>query len=223
MRSWEGRGDTFVCDEPLYANYLRCTGLPHPGADEIIAHHESDWRAVVEWLTGPVPEDRPIFYQKHMAHHLLSDIDTAWLDRLENCFLIREPREMITSLDKVTPHPTLDGTGLPQQVAIFEQVRQSSGRVPPVLDARDVLADPPGMLAKLCEAVGVPFTDRMLEWATGPRPTDGVWAKHWYDAVEQSTGFKPYRPKDESVPDELLDLLSQCERLYATLYDHRVI
>ena len=32
MRSWGNRPDTFVCDEPLYAHYLKVTGLEHPGA-----------------------------------------------------------------------------------------------------------------------------------------------------------------------------------------------
>ena len=37
MRAWENRPDTFVCDEPLYSYYLRVTGLPHPGALDVIA------------------------------------------------------------------------------------------------------------------------------------------------------------------------------------------
>ena len=28
MRAWGNRPDTFVCDEPLYAHYLRETGIP---------------------------------------------------------------------------------------------------------------------------------------------------------------------------------------------------
>src|SRR5262245_57025009 len=89
MRAWGNRPDTFVCDEPLYANYLRVTGLRHPGAAEIIAHYEADWRKVVAWLTEAAPETKPIFYQKHMTHHLLPDIDRSWLARVTNCFLIR--------------------------------------------------------------------------------------------------------------------------------------
>ncbi|MHC4948714.1 MAG: sulfotransferase-like domain-containing protein, partial [Planctomycetota bacterium] len=71
MRSWEARGDTAVVDEPLYAHYLAATGIDHPGADEVTAAHETDWRVVVRALTGTVPGDHPIFYKKHMAHHLL--------------------------------------------------------------------------------------------------------------------------------------------------------
>src|SRR3954465_1544319 len=71
MRSWGNRPDTFVCDEPLYAHYLLATGLPHPMAAEIIAHHESDCEKVIAGLVGEIPEGKRIYFQKHMTHHLL--------------------------------------------------------------------------------------------------------------------------------------------------------
>src|SRR5262245_44754303 len=51
MRSWGNRSDTIVCDEPLYAHYLKTTGKLHPGAEEVIAAGEKDWRRAVEELT----------------------------------------------------------------------------------------------------------------------------------------------------------------------------
>lgn len=222
MRAWGNRPDTVVCDEPLYAHYLKITGLPHPGAVEVIAHHETDWRKVVAWLTGPIPEGRAIFYQKHMTHHLLPTIDREWLDELTHTFLIRDPREMLTSYIRTIPDPRLEDTGLPQQVEIFDRVKQRMGRTPPVIDARDVLENPRRTLGLLCDALGVPFADAMLHWPPGPRDTDGVWAKHWYHNVERSTGFEPYRPKSEDVPDALHPLLEQCMALYQRLHRDRL-
>ncbi|MHC5114380.1 MAG: sulfotransferase-like domain-containing protein [Planctomycetota bacterium] len=222
MRSWEARPDTAVWDEPLYAHYLLATGHDHPGREEIIAHHETDERTVVARLTGPVPGGARVFYQKHMAHHLLPGMPIDWIDGLANCFLIRRPREMIASLAKVIPDPAIEQTGLPQQVDLFERVRRTAGTVPPVIDGRDVLTDPAGMLAALCDRLGVPWTDAMLSWPAGPRDSDGIWAKHWYDAVERSTGFEPYRPRDVSLPDGLRDLADRCDDLYARLHEHRI-
>jgi hypothetical protein len=222
MRSWGNRADTSVCDEPLYAHYLRETGLDHPGAAEVIARHEPDWRKVVEALLGPVPGGRAIYYQKHMAHHLLPGIDRGWLDRVSNAFLIREPREMLTSLAKVLPDPRVEDTGLPQQVEIFERVRSTTGEAPPVIDSKDVLDDPPAVLERLCEALGVPFDEAMLSWHAGPRETDGVWAKYWYENVERSTGFQPYRPKPDEVPDRLSDVLARAEESYQFLHERRL-
>lgn len=227
MRSWGNRAETFVTDEPLYAHYLLKTGLPHPGAEEVIAHHETDWRKVVAWLTGDLPareaaSGRLIWYQKHMTHHLLPEIDRGWLDRLTHAFLIRDPREMLTSLIKNVPNPTIRDTGLPQQVEIFEHVWRSGGRPPPVVDSRDVLENPKHMLTKLCAALDVPFDDAMLQWPAGSRETDGVWAKHWYASVERSTTFEPYQPKNETLPAGFDDLLAECMHCYQQLHAVRL-
>ena len=222
LRSWENRPDTFVCDEPLYAHYLQQTGREHPGASEVIEHHETDWRKVVAWLTDDVPDGQAVFYQKHMAHHLLPMIERDWLSGLTNCFLIRDPREMITSLLQIIPDPKIEDTGMPQQVEIFELVRRRTGATPPVLDSRDVLEDPRRMLALLCEAVGVEFDESMLSWPAGSRDTDGIWAKHWYANVEKSTGFAPYRPKTDAVPHSHSDMHAECMEYYNTLYAHRL-
>lgn len=222
MRAWDSRGDTFVCDEPFYAHYLKQTGLDHPGREAIMASQPQDWREVADWLTGPIPEQKPIFYQKHMAHHVLPGMEGEWLDAFRHAFLLRDPREMITSLMKVIPNPRVEDTGLPQQRALFERVRSQTGTIPPVLDARDVLEDPPVLLKKLCRQLEVPFRRAMLSWPPGPRSTDGVWASIWYDAVERSTGFQPYRPKGDEVPEHLREVYEECLDHYHALYEYRL-
>ncbi len=222
MRAWENRSDTAVCDEPLYAHYLSVTELEHPGRDEIVATCETDWRRVTSELTGPIPGGKRVYYQKHMAHHLLPHIERDWLDDLTHAFLIRDPREMLTSLIKITPDASLDDTGLPQQIELMHWVREKTGRVPAILDSKDVLDHPRSLLAQLCDHVGVPFEDAMLTWPAGPRATDGIWAKHWYAAVERTTDFQPYRAKPDPVPDDLELVLEACQLLYEELYALRI-
>ena len=222
MRSWGSRPDTFVCDEPLYAHYLMASDRDHPGRQEILQKHDTDAGRVIAWLTGDVPEGKEIFYQKQMAHHLLPGMDRTWLRCLRNAFLIREPREMLVSLIKVTPDPSLEDTGLPQQWEIFERTRGRIGKPPPVIDARDVLTDPAGLMQALCDALDVRYMPEMLSWKPGPRETDGVWAKHWYSAVEASTTFHPYAPKSDTLPGALGDLYARCREIYDRLYAHRL-
>jgi len=222
MRAWGNRPDTVVLDEPFYAHYLKYTGLDHPSADEVITRHETDWRRVANDLTSPLPEGKQILYAKMMSHHLLSHIEFDWMDEMVHCFLIREPREMITSLLHFLPNPRLVDTGLPQQMRIFRWIRQVTGRVPPVIDSRDVLEDPPGVLKVLCQAIGVDFTDTMLQWQPGIHETDGVWAKHWYKQIENATQFAPYRPKPDQVPQRLAGLLAKCEQLYDEISRQRI-
>jgi len=222
MRSWGNRDDCVVTDGPLYACYLAASGKPHPGANEVIAAGQTDWKEAVRQLTEDRPADKPIFYQKHMTHHLLPQIDRAWLGKLTNCFLIRHPREVLASYTKIVETPALEDTGFPQQSEIFEWVRSHTGRIPPVLDAVDVLKNPRRMLGLLCEAVGVDFQEAMLAWPPGPRATDGVWAKYWYGEVEKSTGFRQYQAKASELPERLSELSDQCEPYYDLLFKHRL-
>jgi len=223
MRSWENRPDTVVVDEPFYAHYLQATGIEHPGRDEVLAHHEADWRRVVDSLLAPLPPGATIFYQKQMSHHLLPHMGREWLGSVTHGFLIRDPAPMLASLEVKLGEFELDATGLPQQVEIFDFVRDTTGRMPPVIDSADLLAAPESMLRALCAALGVPFSECMLSWPPGRRATDGAWAKYWYDRVERSTGFERPRPV-EAPPLEgrLAELEARCRPLYEKLHAHRL-
>jgi hypothetical protein len=223
MRSWGNRPDTFVCDEPLYAHYLQATGREHPGAAEVIANGETDWRQVVEQLTGAVPQEKRIFYQKQMTHHLLPEIDREWLGAVTNCFLIRDPTEVIVSYIKKNNDPALEDLGFVQQAEIFDWVRAQTGVIPPVIDARDVLENPEKILRLLCERIGVEFIDAMLSWPPGIRETDGIWAKHWYGEVATSTGFrKPSVRVPVEVPGRLSAIHEKGREAYELLHKHRL-
>ena len=222
MRSWGNRPDTFVIDEPFYAYYLEQTGAAHPGAKEVIATGEINWRKIVAQLTGPLPNDARIFYQKQMTHHLLPEIDRGWLGQVANCFLIRDPAEVIVSYMKKNNEPALEDLGFVQQAEIFDFIRRDAGSVPPVIDADDVLRDPKRVLRLLCDAIDVKFTEAMLSWPRGPRPTDGIWAKYWYAEVEKSTWFRPYRPHVGEIPKRLRTVYEQCQGYYEQLYQHRL-
>jgi hypothetical protein len=222
MRAWGNRPDSFVCDEPFYGHYLAVTHKLHPGADEIIATEETDWRRAVARLTEFDPPGKSIFYQKHMAHHLLPDIGRDWLVKLTNCFLIRNPADVITSYIAKHDYPTAEDLGFIQQVEMFDYLRDRGRGIPPVVDAADVQNSPRQTLGALCDAVGVQFQENMLSWPPGTRTTDGVWAKYWYKEVEGSTGFRPYKTKPEPVPAELKEVHARCQAAYEKLYEYRL-
>lgn len=222
LRSFGSRGDTAVTDEPFYAHYLARTGIDHPGRDEVIASQPNDWREVVAQLTGPVPGGKPVWYQKQMTLHLPPGFDYDFLDRVTNAFLIRRPEEVVRSYAQKRENPTLEDVGFVQQQALFDAVCARTGRVPPVVDAADVLRDPAGTLGALCTALGIDFDPTMLAWEAGRRSTDGVWAKHWYANVEASTGFQPNAPKDAPVPERYRALVEACRPHYEALRHHRL-
>jgi hypothetical protein len=222
MRAWGNRADAFVIDEPFYAYYLNATGKQHPGADEIIASGETDWRKVIAQLTGPIPNAKGIFFQKQMAHHLLPEVDREWLGAVTNYFLIREPREVIASYVKKREDPALQDLGFVQQAEIFDFVRVRTSSIPPIVDAKDVLENPDRMLHLLCKAVGVEFSESMLSWPPGLRETDGIWARHWYGEVAKTTSFQPYRPRHVQVPARLQEIHDRSRECYERLYEYRL-
>ena len=222
MRAWGNRDDTVVVDEPFYAYYLRATGKAHPGADEVIATGQTDWRTIVTHLTRRTANGKRIFFQKQMTHHLLRKIDRDWLGAVTNCFLIRDPREVINSYIKKREHPALEDLGFVQQAEIFDFVRTHTNAVPPVVDAKDVLQNPERTLRMLCEAIGVEFSESMLSWPPGFRDTDGIWAKYWYGEVAKTTSFRPYRPTSGKVPARLREIYQHCCECYQGLYKYRL-
>jgi hypothetical protein len=130
---------------------------------------------IKEVILGPC--ERPIHFFKNMAHHL-AGLDRGFLRRITNVLLVRDLKEMLPRLVKQLPCPTLRDTGLKEQVEILGIILEQ-GVDPVVLDAKKLLLEPAGVLQRACEKLGIPFEEASwLSWPPGPKPEDGVWAKH---------------------------------------------
>jgi hypothetical protein len=220
MYSWRQRPDTLVFDEPFYGIYLREHDPGHPGREEIIAAMPEDLPSAMALIGTDAAE--PVRFIKDIGHHL-DALPTSILDEFTNALLIRDPARVVASLD-ATLHTEFPATitGLPQQVTILEH-ELAAGREPIVVDAHRLLADPVGVLRALCDAVGVEYDDRMLAWPQGPKPEDGVWAKHWYQSAHRSTGFVPPPTDAVTLDDQQRHLVAQCRPLYERLLSHHLV
>ena len=216
MYSFAQRADMRVIDEPLYGHYLRATGAEHPGREDIVAAMNCDGDAVMrDLLEQSAMSSTTRLFIKHMAHHLVQ-IDLRFLEHSNNIFLIRDPREMLPSLTVQLPHATLADTGLQKQWQLLQELR-SNGQQAIVLDSRELLLDPESVLRQLCDRLGLTFEAGMLHWTAGPRAEDGIWAKHWYQAVHESIGFSAYQAKTH-FPVALEALLDECQPWYEQLF-----
>lgn len=166
------------------------------------------------------PHEKPVVFFKQMTHHLVN-LDLSFLDDTVNIILTRDPAEMLPSYAKQVKNPSMRDVGYAQHLELLQYL-QERGRDPVVLIAKSVLIDPGQSLQKLCETIGIPFDKAMLSWEKGPRPEDGIWAKHWYHNVHQSTGFQPWRPKTEPFPEELKPLLNECRPVYEKLVKYSI-
>jgi len=223
MRSFEARGDCAVSDEPLYAHYLKHTAFDHPMKDEVMVSQPTDWEDVTRRLCQASPENKPVWYQKHMTHHLLPHIERGWMKELRHCFLIRDPQEVLASYARSRAEVTLEDLGFEAQAQIFQWLKDELGQEPVVVASNDILKAPAQMLEMLCEALEVPFSQRMLCWEPGLRESDGVWASHWYKNVMESTGFAPYRERTPDYPEHLAPIAEAARPFYEPLFERRML
>lgn len=222
MRAFEARGDCVVEDEPFYARYLALSGTRHPMHEEVLASQPQAASAIMLALTRDLPAGKSVHYQKHMAHHMVGEFDVRWFDGFHHCFLVRDPASMIASYRKKREAVCASDLGLARQRQIYSAVAESTGTAPPVIDAGDVLRDPRAILEPLCTKFGLSYADSMLRWEPGLRPTDGVWAPHWYNAVTKTTGFQPYKPAEVQLGDAELGVLEACLPDYQFFMERRV-
>ncbi len=222
MRSFGSRSDTFVSDEPFYGAFLKTTGANHPMRDEVIGAMDCDWQSVMAALRGSTPDGSPVWYQKHMWHHMAGPIGYDDFAGFRHAFLIREPERMIASYLRKRDSAAFENFGLDRQAQFFEREGDRLGHPPPVIDAADVLADPQSVLSRLCEALQIPWDKAMLAWDPGPRATDGPWAPHWYATVEGSTGFGPPELDPVLLPDDARELADRCRPYYESLAAYRI-
>ena len=200
MRSFGARPDTVVSDEPFYGAYLKATGDDQPMREAVIASMDCDWARVARAMSGAPPESRAIWYQKHMAHHMEGPVSIADLPAHTHAFLIRDPARVVASYAAKRVRVLPEHLGTVRQREYFDREADRLGVAPPVVDSADILRAPQRVLAALCAAIGIGWDAAMLAWEPGRRATDGVWAAHWYGAVEASTGFGP---ADDAPPPAL--------------------
>lgn len=223
LRAFGNRTDCFVSDEPFYAAYLKLSGADHPMREAVLQNQPNDWREVAAAITGPVPGGANLWYQKHMTHHMLPAIGRDWMRAFSHAFLIRHPARVLASYAAKREAVAFGDIGFAEQAELFDEAASISGEAPPVVDADQVLADPRGVLGALCAALAIPFSERMLSWPAGPRETDGVWAAHWYDGVNRSTGFGQSRPMPELEAPQLRRLAERAMPIYERLAAHALM
>lgn len=217
MYSFAQRDDIEVLDEPLYANFLRVTGLDRPYRDILLSKMEPDGNQIVEdTIYGP--GNKKYRFCKHISKQRVVGLSNDLLKKGKHFILIRNPLDILPSYDKVVP-PSFYELGLADLVCIYNELREL-GKPPPVIDAAELQKDPEATLRGLCNDLEIPFQPAMLSWEAGPKPMDGCWAPWWYKSVHKSTGFKEGRKYPQPFPFSHYDLLEQSLPLYNMLRRH---
>lgn len=219
MRSFGSRSDCTVTDEPFYGAYLRDTGEPQPMADQIIAAMDCDWQSVADVMRGPVPDQKPVWYQKHMPHHMVGKVSISDFPDHRHAFLIRDPVRVVASYAAKRVTVTPEDLGYARQLEYVDHAAQMTGKPPIVMDSADIASDPEQSLRKLCKALDISWDPAMLSWQAGRRSTDGIWGEHWYNRVIDTTGFGTSENSGRQLNNAEQIVANQCKPYYNKLLD----
>ena len=222
MRSFGARADCAVSDEPFYGAFLKDSGEQHPMAAESIADMDCDWDSVTATQSGPIPGGKSVWYQKHMPHHMVGPINITDFPGHQHAFLIRAPERVVASYRKKNELRRAEMLGFARLREYFDLESDRTGKSPPVVDSEDILRNPAGVLAALCDALGIPWDPAMLSWKKGSHPEDGVWGKHWYDKVNASTGFGSNPAPLPDLDGAYAEVAEQCREDYLALKRHAI-
>ena len=220
MYSFAQRRDTHVIDEPLYGHYLRITNANHPGREEVLKNMNCDGNSVMRDIMRDKERNFKILFMKQMSHHL-QDLDDEFLQKVDNIFLIRDPKEVIPSLTIQLPDAKVSDTGLDIQWKLYQSLISMGGN-PVIIDSRELLINPEFILTKLCAHLKINYSKGMLSWNPGPINEDGIWSKYWYETVHKSSTFMPYKPKPD-LQKKFLPLYNKCLPYYNNLYKHALV
>ena len=179
MYSFGNRSDLCVWDEPFYAAYLAATGINHPMRDTVLAKGTTNPIDVADQIRATGDG----VFLKLMSFHMVDGFPLDWAEEFTHIHLLRHPARVIASYTAKRENPKLDDIGFNRQLEICHQFPG------PVISSHSIRATPRQSLQKLCAKIGIGWEEAMLAWPKGPKPYDGVWAPHWYDAVHRSTGF----------------------------------
>ena len=214
MRSWSSRNDTFVSDEPFYAYYLKETGLNHPMTQEIINYYPNTYDQVVSSINKKIPELKKIWYQKHMAHHLIDLKNIDWIKNFYNCFLIRHPSKVISSYTQKNDLNHINELGYVQQFKLIKYLKKT-GYDFIVIDSDQLINNPKKILEKWCYFLNIDFDNSMLKWEKKIYSTDGIWANHWYDSVLKTDRFnKEIIDKDYKINKQYEKIFEKSLEIY---------
>lgn len=186
LRMMIERGDVTVLHEPFLA--LTQDGqvaVPAPDGPPALARSGPELIAALAALAaaGPV-------FVKEVLDYRYPEVfgHPGGLAAMTHTFLVRDPRQAISSHYAVKPTVTCPEIGYERLCELFELLWSATGTLPVVIRAEKLLADPAAVVADYCQAVGLPFVPAALSWAPGDRPE---WQRHrgWHLDAIASSGF----------------------------------
>jgi hypothetical protein len=217
MYSLAQRTDMAVRDEPLFGHFLAHTGVERPSREATLAAWPTTPEAALA-RCKPDANGPPHLFLKHMGNHIEGLTREAFADH-QHVILTRHPDAVLKSYAAHVKEPTMLDLCYGHQHAWLDHCKQSAWPLH-VVDSDALLERPRQVLEGLCDQLGLPWDEAMMQWPAGPRPEDGPWARHWYGRVHQSTGWESRPPASYPVSTNMRALRDDALSLYKSMVGH---
>ena len=115
--------------------------------------------------------------------------------------------------------------GYEAQYKMFEMVVKMTGKIPAIVDAEDLIANPHKVVKGYCKIVGIPYLPDSLYWSAEFKPEWKTW-EPWHLDAAKSTGFiKDMETFEFTVYDvpRLKEMYDKSLPYYQEMYKHRIL
>jgi hypothetical protein len=216
------RGDFKVIHEPFsYCFYAKEQGAAAVGMN-VDPEHPQDFDEILKLIKSEAGK-MPVFF-KDMCYHAIAHADEAFMRLFENTFIIRDPAITLVSHYKLNPDFTIVESGYLEMWKMFEMSMKIANKVPAVVDAEDIIANPQKVVKEYCDITGIPYIEKALYWNAEFKKEWKTW-EIWHLDAAKSTGFvKDMEPFDFTVNDvpRLKEMYEQVLPYYKKLYEYRI-
>jgi hypothetical protein len=207
------RGDHLVLTEPFSVAWYHGPERRSPRFGELAP--DATFAAVLGEVLALAGRS-PVFV-KDMAYQLGPLLRPDVLAWFRSSFLIRDPAWTIPSLLRKWPDAGATEAGYHAQLAAYRICCDLADGTPPVIDSDDLRADPAGIVARWCDAMGVQHLPGSLQWEPGTPEGWERWSD-WFATAASSTGFHPPEAGDPPRPGPAAaELIDRCRPAYEEL------
>lgn len=216
MYSFLSRDDAYAIDEPLHGYYLGFSGQDRYYRDDVLKNMDIDPSRIVETLTR-CELNKPLLFTKHIANQIIG-LQWDFLTEFSNVILIQEPSQMIRAYRKHIPGIDLLDLSYEVQYHILLYLIEQ-GIEPIVVESSQLVERPMEIMNQLCRKLNIEYRPEMLQWESGAKQVDGIWAEHWYREVWTTERFQDMNdePEPDAIPKELGGLYEEALKHYLKL------
>lgn len=206
------RGDMTTFHEPFIYLYYVHDAKKELAFFDIDPSHPSSYNDIKRMILDAA-ETQTVFVKDmcyYVADYILGDV--SFLRRIKNTYLIRDPKQALTSYYKLDPNLSSEEVGLESQYRQFCATADLTGETPVVIDADDLLDNTEGVIKAYCQALHIPFLAHSLSWSD-ELPESWRHVAGWHKALQGSKTITKIR-EDEIKLEEIPNL--------QRLYDHHL-